>query len=76
MDGPNTNWEVLRLLKEQQKEEEDPQPFSVGSSRLHVIHDAFQIGNSKTNWNIVKILKAMWQLFRDSAACRYIYNCT
>ena len=24
MDRPNTNWEVLRLLKEHQKEEEDP----------------------------------------------------
>ena len=51
MDGPNTNWEVFRLSKEYQNEEE-PSLFFVGSCRLHVIHGAFQIGNSITKWNI------------------------
>ena len=52
MDGPNTNWEVFRLLKEHQNEEEEPSLFCGGSCRLHVIHGAFQIGNSITKWNI------------------------
>ena len=48
MDGPKTNWEVFRLIKEHQNKEEEQSLFCVGSCSLRVIHGAFQIGNSKT----------------------------
>ena len=73
MDGPNTNWEVFRLLKGHQNKEEEPSLFCVGSCSLHVTNGAFQIGNSKTKGNIGKILTAMWQFFHESPARRDIY---
>ena len=73
MDQPNTNWEVFRLLKEHQNKEEEPSLFRVGNCSLHVMHGAFQIGNSKTKWNIGKVLTAVWQLFHESPARRDIY---
>ena len=68
MDRTSTNWEVFRLLKEHQNEEEEPSLFLYWK-----LQTSFQIGNSKTNWNVGKILKAMWQLFCDSPARRDIY---
>lgn len=73
MDGPNTNWEVLRLLQENRTENEAPSIINIGSCSLHVIHGAFQTGNNKTDWRIDKLLRAMWQIFHDSPARRDIF---
>ena len=63
MDGPNTNWKVHKKLKSHCTEKEFPQIIEVGSCGLHVVHGTFQTGVRVTDWNLEKVLKAMWKLF-------------
>ena len=73
MDGPNTNWEVLRLLDEHRNEKEWPSIINIGSCGLHIVHGAFQTGVQATQWDLAKIMKSMWQMFHDSPARRDVY---
>ena len=74
MDGPNLNFEVLRLLDELREQDELPSIINVGSCCLHVLHGPFQIGIKKVDWQLGKVMKAMWQLLHDSIARRDIYS--
>lgn len=73
MDGPNVNWNVFELLKEERSKQEYPQLVNIGSCGLHIVHGAFKTAIQSSEWNISKILKSMWQLFHDSPARREIY---
>ena len=44
MDGPNTNWSVLKLLQEDRCEKDYPNIIDIGSCSLHVVHGAFKSG--------------------------------
>ena len=72
MDGPNTNWSVLKLLQEGCCEKNCPN-IDIGSCSLHVVHGAFKSGTEATNWDLKKIMKDMWKIFDDSTARQYIY---
>lgn len=73
MDGPNTNWVVLDKMKAHRDANEIPQIMDVGSCGLHIVHGAFQTGIKATEWQLDKVLMAMWKLFNDSPARRDIY---
>ena len=73
MDGPNTNWSVLKLLQEDRCEKDYPNIIDIGSCSLHVVHGAFKSGIEATNWDLKKTMKAMWKIFDDSPARRIIY---
>ena len=73
MDGPNTNWCVLKLLQEDRCEKDYPNIIDIGSCSLHVVHGAFKSGIEATNWDLKKTMKAMWKIFDDSPARRIIY---
>ena len=73
MDGPNTNWSVLKLLHEDRCEKDYPNIINIGSCGLHVVHGAFKSGIEATNWYLKKIMKAMWKILDDSPARRDIY---
>ena len=73
MDGPNTNWKVLELLHSDRCENDYPTIINIGSCGLHVIHGAFKTGINATDWDLKKILKAMWKIFDDSPARRDTY---
>ena len=73
MDGPNTNWSVLKLLPEDHCEKVYPNIIDIGSCSLHVVHGFFKSGIEATNWGLKKIMKAMWKVFDDSPARRDIY---
>ena len=49
MDGPNTNWSVLKLLHEDRCEKDYPNIIDIGSCSLHVVHGAFKSGIEATN---------------------------
>ena len=49
MDGPNTNWSVLKLLHEDLCEKDYPNIIDIGSCSLHVVHGAFKSGIEATN---------------------------
>ena len=73
MDGPNTNWSVLKLLHEDRCEKDYPNIIDIGSCSLHVVHGAFKSDIEATNLELKKIMKAIWKIFDDSSARRDIY---
>ena len=71
MDSPNVNWGVLGLIGEERSKQEYPDMMNIGSHGLHNVHGAFKSGMEASEWNLMKVLKGAWQLFRDSPAWRY-----
>ena len=72
MDGPNVNWKVLEKLDNHRIENDFTKTLNIGSCSQHIIHGAFQNG-APSNWNIDKILKAMYWILHDSPARRDDY---
>ena len=68
MDGPNVNWDVLKLMSNHQEEKEHPNIINIGSCSLHIIHGALQRGINSQNWELAKIFRAMHNLFKESPA--------
>ena len=42
MDGPNTNWSVLKLLHEDHCKKDYPNIIDIGSFKLHMVHGTFK----------------------------------
>ena len=47
--------------------------ISIGSCRAHVWHGALRTGPMETDWEINKVLHAMWKIFDESPARRDIH---
>ena len=62
MDGPNVNWKILSILQTKREEEEFEELDDIGCCGLH----AFQTGVKAAEWNLQKILHAMWKLLDKS----------
>ena len=73
MDGPNVNWDVLKINCQYREENEHPKLINIGSCGLHVMHGALRTGTIATVWEIHKVLHAMWKIFDESPARRDIY---
>ena len=73
MDGPTTNWNVLDIIDDERVANGVQKTVNIGSCSLHILHGAFQTGFTKIDWDIGKILKAMYKLFDESPARRDIY---
>ena len=65
MDGPNVNWDVLKLMSTHQEEKEYPNIISIGSCSLYIIHGALQSGINLQDWDLVYL---MYNLFKESPA--------
>ena len=52
MDGPNTNWNVVDLVSNHFVEKGYKNLIEIGSCLLHTVHGAFQIGATKTGWEL------------------------
>ena len=70
MDGPNINWKVFDLLQSHREKAEWSPLLNLGSCSLYIVHGAFQTGSKATDWEIDKVVKAMWKIFNDSPARR------
>ena len=68
MDGPNVNWDVLKRHSQYREEKELAQLVIIGSCGLHVVNGAFRTGMMETDWDIHKVLHAVWKLFDESPA--------
>ena len=77
MDGPNVNWDVLKLMSTHQGEKEHLNIISIVSCILCIIHGALQSGINSQDWELAKIFCAMYNLFKDSPARidKYIKIC-
>ena len=73
MDGPTTNWAVLKLIQEDRKELEFPLVENIGSCGLHVVPGALQTVVTESSWPLKKVLKAMWQVLHDSPARKDVF---
>ena len=72
MDGPSVNIKFLDMLMEERKKTNPGMPglLKLGSCSLHIIHGAFSTGMQRTDWNLEKLLHAVWYLSADSPARR------
>ena len=73
MDGPHTNWSVVKIIQERRKDDGVPCLESIGSCGLHVVSGSLQTGVQKSSWPLKKVLQSMWKLFHDSPARRDMY---
>ena len=75
MDGPNVNWKLLSLLSEERKNENPscPDMLNIGSCGIHVLHGAYGTGQNSTCWELDKLLKNLYSIFRRSPARRSDY---
>ena len=74
MGGPSVSWKVFRLLSESRESNGYPSLVNTGSCGLYVIHGSFQMGAKESGWDIEVLLKALWNIFRDSPARRANYE--
>ena len=55
MDGPNTNWLVLKKMNEHREKEKMPPIECIGFCGLHVISGAWQTGVKVADANLKKL---------------------
>ena len=67
MDGPNVNWKMIDLIKEEKREfdSEKPALLNIGSCGFHVLHGAYKTALSTTDWKLDKFLKACYSIFKN-----------
>ena len=73
MDGPNVNWDVLKRHSQYREEKELAQLVIIGSCDLHVVNGAFRTGMMETDWDVHKVVHAVWKLSDESPARRDVY---
>ena len=73
MDGPNVNWDVLSLHSSYREKNQFSRLINIGSCGLHVLHSALQTGIMKKDWEVSKVLHAMWKMFDKSPTRRDNY---
>ena len=69
-DGPNVNLLFLKHLIKLREEEELPPLLDIGTCGLHVVHGSLK----SSEWDLQRLLKAMWQLLDGSPARRAVYE--
>ena len=73
-DGPNIILRFLELFAEKRESEELPPLIQIRTCSLHTIHDSMKAGVQNSNWNIGKILKAVWKLLDKAVARRELFE--
>ena len=52
IDGPSTNWVVLKKFIDQRSRDELPPIEDIGSCGLHIVSEAFQVAFNATEWSL------------------------
>lgn len=75
MDGPNVNFAFLRELKLELKEYGNKNELiDIGSCRIHPVHNAFKKALTSTGEDLTRLLRAVYNLFKDVPARRGVYT--
>ncbi|GBM10447.1 hypothetical protein AVEN_263358-1 [Araneus ventricosus] len=64
MVGPAVNWKFFHMIQEHIGDE----LLNIGSCGLHILNNAFKVGNRATEWNLDSLFTALYWLFKDSPA--------
>ena len=72
MDGANVNWKTVEVIKEYREHDnpDGPDLIEIGSCGLHVLHAAYETAQKAKVWNVDKLLKAIYSIFKLSPARR------
>lgn len=75
MDGPNVNWAVHKEVAVFKSDNSStcPEILELGSCGLHIMHGAYKTGQNATTWNVQKLLRSSFYLFKKSPARRSDY---
>lgn len=74
MDGPSVNWSFLDKYEDYIANEViHRRLINMGSCGLHVLNGAFQTGHQASEWQINRLLGALYRLFKDVPARRAKY---
>ena len=73
MDRPNVNIKFLEIIKKEREEAKLSNLIDIGSCDLHAVHGSFKTACEKTEWDIKRLLKSCFQVFKDSPARRGDY---
>ena len=73
MDGPNTNWVVLKKFIAAREENDEPKLAEIDSCSLHIVSGSLNAGVSASDWKVNEVMKAMWKILSESPARRGIY---
>ena len=73
-DGPKVNLTFLEILQEKQKDAGMKELIFIGTCGLHTIHHGFQHGKNSSQWNLKKVLSAMFKIFGESSSRRADYK--
>ena len=71
MDRPNVNIKFLEMIKKDSEEAKLNKLIDIGSCDLHAVHGSFKTACEKTEWDIKRLLKSCFQVFKDSLAHFY-----
>ena len=58
----------METLTESRKQTRRPQLIDAATLQLYTVHSMFQNEALKSSWNILKVLKTIWQTFHKSSA--------
>ena len=67
-DGPNVDLAFLKKYASVQEEKELDPSIDLGTCGLHVVHSSMKVGAKASEWELQKLLKAMWQFIHDAPA--------
>ena len=72
MDDPNVNWKIVEIIQEywEHNDPDGPDLIEIGSCRLHVLHGAYGTVQKAIDWNLDKLLEAVYSIFRFSPGRR------
>ena len=75
MDGANVSWKTVEIMKEYQEHDDPDGPdlIQIGSCRLHVLRGVYEIARKATDWNLDKLLKGIYSVFKLSPSRREGY---
>lgn len=76
MDGPNVNWAFYSKAEKSLQDVHNTHLINIGSCGLHIVHGAFKKGMERTDWKVDSVLRAMYQLLKDTPARREDYEKT
>lgn len=63
-----------KLTLKYREENKSSQIVNIGSCSFHVTHGVLQAGIMETDWEIHKVLHAIWKISDDSPVRRDIYK--
>ena len=73
-DRPNVNLAFLKKYAGVREEKELDPLIDLGTCGLHVVHGSMKAGAMASEWELQKLLKAMWQFIYDAPARRAMYE--